>query len=115
MQSLCKGILKGNPIGESLGIRLRDRTEWLISSHSFYIILDSLTQALVERGFSFCVDWQYCTHCFIGPVVLLEDLLSSILSSICEHHYHLIAVCPWSTGLLREKGWSEKINKLETN
>lgn len=100
------------PIGESLGIRLRDRSEWLISRQSFHVILDSSTRGHVERGFGFGVDWQHRTHCFIGPVVLLEDLLSSILSSISEHHYHLIAVCPWSAGLLRER---EKKIKLENN
>lgn len=43
-------------------------------------------------------------HRFVGPVVLLEDLLRTILAAICKHHYHLIAVGPRGAALLGEDG-----------
>lgn len=48
------------------------------------------------------LNWSASTHCFVWPVVLLKDVLSAILATVCEHHYHLIAVCSGSTGLLWE-------------
>lgn len=41
------------------------------------------------------------SHRFVGPVVLLKDFLCTILPAICKHHYHLIAVGPRGTALLR--------------
>lgn len=40
------------------------------------------------------------SHRFVGPVVLLKDLLGTILAAIGKHHYHLIAVGPGGAGLL---------------
>lgn len=40
------------------------------------------------------------THRFVGPVVLHEDVLSSVLSSVREQHYYLIAVCSGDIRLL---------------
>ena len=52
------------------------------------------------------------THRFVGPVVLLEDVLCTILAAICKHHYHLIAVGPRGTALLwHMKGGGEEQRK----
>lgn len=49
-------------------------------------------------------DWP---HRPIGPVVLLEDILHTVLTSIREHHDHLIAVGPSDVGLCRGPVWSQ--------
>lgn len=43
------------------------------------------------------------THCFVGPVVLHEDILSSVLPSISKQHDYFIAVCSGDTCLLKNK------------
>lgn len=47
------------------------------------------------------------SHRFVGPVVLLKDFLCTILPTICKHHYHLIAVGPRGTALLRNMNREE--------
>lgn len=39
------------------------------------------------------------SHRLIGPVVLLKDILYSVLTTIREHHDHLVAVGTGDVGL----------------
>lgn len=51
--------------------------------------------------------WLEETNRFVGPVVLHEDILSSVLSSVSEQHDYFITVGPRNICLLRntlEKG-----------
>lgn len=50
-------------------------------------------------------------HRFVGPVVLLEDVLHPVLAAVREHHDHLVAVGPRDVGLrgrgtAREASWA---------
>lgn len=53
------------------------------------------------QGFSENSAGDHHTHCFVRPVVLHEDVLSSVLSSIGEQHYNFIAVGPRDICLLK--------------
>lgn len=72
-------------------------------SHMLFSILGRTEKVLVT-GWKHqnVLDWIASTHCFVWPVVLLKDVLSTIFTAVCEHHYHFIAVCSRSVGLLWE-------------
>ena len=52
------------------------------------------------------------TDCFVGPVVLHEDILSSVLSSISKQHDDFIAVCSRDICLLKNT-FDRAMNKKE--
>lgn len=47
------------------------------------------------------VRWSEETDRFVGPVVLHEDILSSVLSSISKQHDDLVAVCSAHISLVK--------------
>lgn len=60
----------------------------------------SASEIQTLTGKNCCGDHQ--TNRFVGPVVLHEDVLSSVLSSISEQHYNFIAVGPRDICLLKK-------------
>lgn len=75
-------------------------SHWSKISHAIFNLREHSKTTCHWMETAECFGMNGLTYCFVWPVVLFKDVLGTILAAVCEHHYHLIAVCSRIAGLL---------------